>query len=183
MNSDDEQPVNLESIIRPCPPPPSQADRLTVRESRQAVRNAEKLTPTDRLALQVELHIKDICKERDRLKKKVHVLQSELDMLRPRLSVKEEALSSANVSNIFSTIMIGIGGSLISGAGYAPNDVYKIAILFAGVASFSWGIVFLVASTWRSVILRGSPSSPSIQPILQDSRDAGQLPPLSRGSS
>jgi hypothetical protein len=57
-------------------------------------------------------------------------------------------------SNIFSTAMVGIGGTMVSGAGYAGGATTKLIILLVGCVTFTWGMLFQITATWRSCLAR-----------------------------
>jgi hypothetical protein len=149
--------------IKPPPATPSDtADPLTARELRKTSRSAARLSPSDRHAASVDLHITDICNDRDALRNEIAILRRELDDLRPRLAAIEESYRGVLASNIFALAMLGLGGAMISGAGYAPDDIWRNRILIAGIASFGWGLIFQISSTWRSAIFRRHTFNPAI---------------------
>ncbi len=168
----DDQAIDLTTIQAPKTPASDQPDEATKREIKHAVAN--KLTPTQLHDRAREAHIQDICQERkqlqqniidqrDRFENEVAALRTELDRLRPEHAKLEEANSNTLAVNILSTVMVGLGGSLISGAGYTPNDVWKFILLSSGIAVFLSGSALQITATWRSVAFRkasGALSSP-----------------------
>jgi hypothetical protein len=120
----------------------------------QAKGSRVRLTPSEHHVRAVTLHIRDITRERVRLLGVSVALQSELDNLRPEYARLKEAHSAAIASNIFSTAMVGIGGTMVSGAGYAGGATTKLIILLVGCVTFTWGMLFQITATWRSCLAR-----------------------------
>ncbi len=123
------------------------ADKLTEAELNKASRRSDRPTPGDRHADAVATHLNDLFADRDRQRVEIARLQRELDELRPKLAALQEAFSAALAGNVFSTVLIIVGGSLISGAGYVASETGKIIILTAGVVSLFLGIVFQITAT------------------------------------
>jgi hypothetical protein len=154
MSGNAYEKVGLSSIEGPSEPPSTEPDLLTKSEIKKNKAHRENLTPTELHDQALRKHVSDLRGDRDRFRKDCTRLQGELDHLRPEHAKLKEAYESALASNMFSTAMIGLGGSLISGAGYAPGEILKLAVLVAGVVTFGWGFVFQVSATWRSTTLR-----------------------------
>lgn len=156
MNEAEElPPVEVDRIADVGIPRSESADPFTAKELRTQGRLPGRPSPSDRHAASVALHIEDIGRDRDRLRDENRDLRGELDRLRPRHADLREAFGSALASNVFSTVMVGEGGSLISGAGYEWNESWKVGILVAGASSFLWGLFLQITSTWRSTLFRG----------------------------
>ena len=165
MSESSEHSIDVTVIKVPEVAASEKPDEATSREIMRTRAALEKLTPTQLHDRAREAHIQDICQERrqlqqdlisqrDHLEKEIATLRQELDRLRPEHAKLEEAYAGTLTINIVSTILVVIGGSLISGAGYALNDIFKIAILFLGIATLLCGTLLQITSTWRSTVFR-----------------------------
>ena len=156
------KPVDVNRIVDPGISPNELADKLTEAELNKASRRSDRPTPGDRHADAVATHLNDLFADRDRQRVEIARLQRELDELHPKLTALE-AFSAALAGNVFSTVLIIVGGSLISGAGYVASETGKIIILTAGVVSLFLGIVFQMTATWQGSLFRqASPTVPLI---------------------
>ncbi len=155
MNTDETD--ALSGITGPEVVPETNPDQLTKQELKKVKGRSDRPSPTDRLAASVEWHINDICRDRERLLISNESLRNELDDLRPRYAALQESFRASLASSVFATAMVGLGGSLISGAGYA-GDGWKVVVLCFGIATFVWGFLLQIASTWLSVVFRPSPT-------------------------
>lgn len=163
MSQPEDVPIDLSSIIAPAPDASDLPDETTRKEMKKA--SLSKPTPSQLLEAALKLHIQDVREERRLLQedivrqrsdaaKEVWDLRRELDGLRPENSRLDEAFAAALSVNILSTIMVGVGGALISGAGYAPSALSKTATLCLGIGVFASGTILQVTATWRSVAFR-----------------------------
>ena len=155
MNTDETD--ALSGITGPKVVPQTNPDLLTKQEIKKAKKRSDRPSPGDRHAESVERHIDDICRDRERLLTLNESLSKELDDLRPRYAALQESYRASLASSVFATAMVGLGGSLISGAGYA-GDGWKVVVLCFGIATFGWGFLLQIASSWLSVVFRPSPT-------------------------
>jgi hypothetical protein len=154
MNTDETD--VLIGITGPKVIPQTDPDKLTEQEIKKAKKHSDRPSPGDRHAESVQRHIDDISRDRDRLLISNESFCRELDDLRPRYSAIQESYRASLASSVFATAMVGLGGSLISGAGYA-GDGWKVVVLCFGIATFGWGFLLQITSTWLAVVFRPSP--------------------------
>ena len=163
MSEPEDIPIDLSSIVAPVPDASTVPDETTRKEITKA--SLAKPTPSQLLERALKSHIQDVCEERRLLQedivrqrteaaKEVSDLRRELDGLRPENSRLNEAFAAALSVNILSTIMVAVGGALISGAGFAPSALSKTATLWLGIGAFASGSILQVTATWRSVAFR-----------------------------
>lgn len=156
MNTDETD--VLSGITGPNVLPQTDPDKLTKQEIKKAKKQSDRPSPGDRHAESVQRHIDDICRDRERLLISNESFCRELDDLRPRYSSIQESYRASLASSVFATAMVGLGGSLISGAGYA-GDGWKVVVLCFGIATFGWGFLLQITSTWLAVVFRPSPTN------------------------
>ena len=142
-------------ITAPATPSP-EPDPRTEQERQKGEKSQRSLTPSERHAASVERHIQDLMQQRERLQTECTRLQSELDRLRPDHERLKEAFAAALAGNIFSTVLVALGGSLISAAGYAKEPTLILVVLVAGVVTLVWGLAFLITATVRSQLMRSN---------------------------
>ena len=152
------RPDDVGDITGPPTPPPVQADSYTADEIGRLQRAAKKTTPTEAHRAATDRHLDEICSQLDRVRSERDHLQRELDRLRPEHARLDEAFRGALASNGFSTAMLGLGGTILSLAGFITSDPWKVFGVTVGAVTFAWGFVFQVSSTWRSVVFRPTAS-------------------------
>lgn len=163
-DSEERKPV----IVHPPMSPPTSADPQTQLAIEKQAKPPKGPGAADRHAASVNRHIEDLTAERTRLVQEiadariahadeVRSLRSQIDQLSPENARLAEAYAATLAVNILTTVLTGVGASLISAAGYTQTDIAKFSILFLGIGTFIAGCVLQVTATWRSVAFRRRP--------------------------
>lgn len=125
--------------MRPLKRPPGTPSPVTV-------------SPSERLQVMTQGRIDALEKDKRRLRAEVARLQSLVDRLGPRNARLVEALDNAVSNNVIATILIGVGGFLVSYATFAGKSAERWANVAAGCLLAGIGLML-----WQSYRPRREP--------------------------
>ena len=112
------------------------------------------VSPTARLAAMTRERIVGLEQERDWHREKVERLQAERNRLAPENARLREALSNAEANNLVSTVLIVVGGGIISYATFTGRIGQRLADIGCGALLAGVFLMLIRNFRWKLAIER-----------------------------